>query len=246
MRIYANQNPLNSELTQFIGKDAWVKCIERANGDEDIVFIKIFKYYDRDTYYGNRLSERRVEELNNNFSNGFGITEYNLRRILTRLEHYNLDYLQDCLEVIHPLEVYTTKELVPGYPGGGEGIEKFIGKDFWVKVYDWTSGHLGREIYIKFLRKSGEIINFRSVDADVLEGGLEKGHIDADEFRWLTECMEDEEFDHIDNYSVCEPIEVYTDEEIDEFIEAERARLEEYEEGWPDMLEEVDDEDEFQ
>ena len=243
MRIYANQNPLKNELAQFIGKDAWVKCIEHNNNDEEVVFIKIYQYYDRNTYYGNKLSERRVDEINQAYRNG-GITIYNIRKILTRMERYTCDYLQDCLEVASPLEVYTNKELVPAYPGGGEGIEKFIGKDFWVKVDDWNAGVVGREIYAKFIKQSGEFVTFKSVDAEVLEEGLMNGHIDADEFRWLTECLDDEEFDHIDNYSLYEPVEVYTDEEVDEFIELERARLEEYEDDWP--LEEVDDEDEFQ
>lgn len=225
MRIYCNQSTDANELTQFIGQDAWVTCINIPT--ETVVYVKIYGQpigntsTDSRIFKGNVIPQGEVKRINNPDN----CTDWQRNQILTRI----IDVDMDDFRVLHPLEVYTTAELFPGYSTNSDALERFVGKDLWVKVVELSSRGFDDTYYMCIKRRVGDIIEFSNIKANLLDYDVEDGYFDSDDFRYWTDGLDFVDYDHIDNYELCDPPEVLTTEELMEILATQKEHLERFE-----------------
>lgn len=221
MRIYCNQSTDTNELTQFIGQDAWVTCINIPT--ETVVYVKIYGQPNAGSgiFRGNVISQGAARRINNPDN----CTDWQRRQAITCIINVNMNDFR----VLHPLQVYTTAELFPSYTTYSKDLARFIGKDLWVKVFDLSSRGFNDTYYICIKRRVGDIIEFCNIKSSLLDYDADEGYFDSDEFSYWTNGLDFVDFDHIDNYQLWDPPEVLTTEELMEILATQQERLERFE-----------------
>ena len=85
-------------------------------------------------------------------------------------------------------------------------FDKFVGKDFWIRVY---SRYNGDYRYIKLINYTNTGVNYRTIYSDLFMGNT--GWYDSNDLGW--QCYQDFE-DFFWDFHIAQPMDVYTTEDI--------------------------------
>ena len=214
----------------FLGKDVWVRCCRtdiRKYGAKSGVpgYVKINRKVDDDAFRCNFISEAELEKVSE-----------------MSPEDSSLLVTRECtiparrIVIYEPIRTLPKRKLPKVIDSSDEStIDKFIGKDFWVKV-QFTRNHVPqRPQYARFLRKDGYYIEYNCVDA----GCIEYHNTIFSDAEYLTEQLH---YAHVSGIILCTPIELYTTEELMYELSLCNNREDEDDE---DEDEYYDDEDEY-
>lgn len=214
---------------KFLGKDVWVRCSMKSGyrNSATVGYVKINRKIGDNEFRGNFISDTELAKISE-------LSEEEKFLLVTR----------ECTIPARRLIIYEPVKLLPKrkLPEVSElsdksPIDKFIGKDFWVKV-QLTKNHVPQPAqYVRFLRKTGYYIECNCVYAGCVDyHSTLSSPIDS--------LLEDIHYVHVSGIILCEPIELYTTEELVEELQ-QCAEYDEDDDEYDDEDEYYEDEEEY-
>ncbi len=214
MKIYANQTSDIETLISYAGKDVWILCI----GPEGLMYVRVLgpspRYFNSDTTY-------RVNLLNNAQLDKF-FTAHRSSVMSYLTSTYNFDLSR--LEIVWPMQKFSTKDLYSDYDIDITQFDKYIGKDIWILAHAYG----GTDYYVKPLSRSGNSLSAKQIPAEYLTATWP---IEPDDFyRWATYLNNDEYYiNGVDSWEIIQPVDLVTSADILAELEYNKAA-----EGHPD------------
>ena len=212
MKLYANDqvNNTSTEFDQYLGKDIWIKCTLSYNehwerycriiGKRELPWGTLIEY--------NAISSTDLMELDL-------LPKDKIRKLLTT--EYS-DYVSNLI-IVQPIKTNESSKLnallgdVSHYETTESIIDRYVGKDVWIKVKIEGSALIR---YIKILEKDRYYIKFIDIYAGYVEEHYE---LDPDDSVYSLMHPNRSHQTHIDTITIVEPMEIMTTEEIQEELE---------------------------
>jgi len=203
------------KIADFIGKDIWVRCRER-NHYNDEVYVRFYSIDKNGIIECSILDDMTIETLPEKH-------EWYRNKLMTDVTYTGFDEI----EVVEPLVTLTSKDIDPDYSDDIEELLSYAGTDYWIKV-TFSESYYDFEDYIKILSVDGYEIEYQSIRADVLKGEI------YEKYDWESaiEDIDDVETVNVYKVRICKPLDVLTDEEIQDEIARIDAEVAEWEDEW--------------
>lgn len=202
------------KIAEFIGKDIWVKCRERDYKDE--LYVKFYSIDENGIIECSVLDDATIKALPEKH-------EWYRNKIMTDVIYTGFDKI----EIVEPLVTLTSKEIDPDYVDDVTELLSYAGTNYWVKV-TFSESYFDFEDYIKIVNVEGMFIDYQSIRADVLKGEI------YEKYDWESAIEDIDEVETVNIYKVriCKPLDVLTDEEMQEEIDRIGAEVAEWEDEW--------------
>ena len=235
MKIYANSDDVS--IKSFIGRDVWVRCNVRIYNNDHDVYARFLRFHDGlsvsvggksyepiTKVYINVIPAECINDVHDNF---YG----DIRRYSSEVHDVRIDDI----EILHPLDVRKTSDISAFKESVNNDRSIFyeiVDTDMWVRAMKSN----GNEYFIHVLSIDDDFMEYEVADAYYID------HLDQciDTFGPPSEndIFRTRSYSYIDAWDVCQPLDVMSDEEMDEAIEiADKYWWDNYEE------EDYDDED---
>lgn len=237
MKIYATTLPVNDIPADwyepYVGQDLWVKCRYTYNPNESSEdWIRIISVSAQNKYMNyNEVSDWALNNPNDTlYSRARGTAD--LPKLDTRGT-----YVSSIIPVM-PLQVKSSEELfgLVGHQFENNELNKYVGKDVWVKVVDKAAFYaMAEAYYINIESKQGNTIEYASVEAYYIEN-IEAC---ADTYGPPSEAIVSSyNSAFLDQFELIKPIELLTDEDMQDM-------LDECDRYWEEHNQEDMDEDDY-
>lgn len=227
MKIYAANTA--QDFDKYVGKDIWVKCYFAFNPESQMWARFISNIFTSDSgvsgYLCDTVSDWALNNPNSTIYTG---------RNRPFVDYGHVIY-SDQTKLAYPIETKSTEELfsLVDYTFENNAFDRFVGKNLWIKAYkEAADKNLPYEYYINIESKEGNVINYSQVDASYID------NIELCEDSWgppSESIMESHRTSFTDIWGLCDPLEVLTDNEMNDLID-------ECDQYWEDHHEE-DEED---
>lgn len=204
MKLYANTQP-EHELLNYLGQDAWVRCLYQNVPVYVRVQAKSPRYSENHPYCLVCILRHEDELL-----------------LLTATHDTAMAILSDygtmCileLKVIHPLKVKPTSYFYTEYAPNLGQFDRYMGKDIWVLAKRYS----GYEYYVLPISRSGNQLICNWILSDYLTGDY--WELSEYEVARIHDEIDTgaEKYSSVDSWEICQPLDVLTSEEILEMID---------------------------
>lgn len=220
MKIYAYGVPdkdIPTPFDQYIGQDIWVKCEYTYRHDAfqfyaRFVSKKVLNFGDgRDlvSLSFNRLLPKEVHALRHG-----NVSDEQIRKLITSTE----SVYADNIKLVQPVDTITSKYILKHmdtYELTESILDKYIGKDVWIKARFTVQHSIYRTVYLKVLSKQDYYVTFQYIDSGYID---EQWGFDPDEDVYSMMHPWRPSRCHIDDIIISTPVEAYTSEEIEEML----------------------------
>ena len=209
MKIYADNNT-KTPFDEYIGKEIWVLCdyVETSSAYRSYVrFLKKVVQQSYTLFYVNVIFTSTFDREDND--------------TLLSMSFDTTVTLAKNIRPIEPFTTFTTQQLFPNYAfkSARSRFDEFIGQPVWIKISNFEMGTL----YVKILDRNKNVVTCESIDSEYVDD-FEYD----DQFRSPSTYVDDFCF-QIDGFEICNPLEILTDDEMQEILEYnDRVWLE----GW--------------
>ena len=191
MNIYA---ATANTLRSYLGKNVWVKCLNR-NSSEPCYVNVVSEGNSKDHLLGNVFYEHVLRYTDP-------------KEIRSELSARDLPIVPEDYKIVTPEVILRAEDIydVPKYLGE---LNKYVGKDVWVKVFSYLYNY---ECYINIISIDGATIKYHPVDAGMIDYHSPSDW-DCDEFP-TEDDLDYVETTTLDSLELITPVEVLTTEEI--------------------------------
>lgn len=202
---------------KFVGKDIWVLCDIKKTYSRDIrAYIRVYEIDSENDIECTVIPESEIPKM----------AEWHIWYVTKQMN--NTEYIDlNKVTIVKPLTTKTSQEICPEYVNDVSELMEFVGTGYWVKVL-FTESYFNFETFIKILSAEGKYITYQSIRADVLAGDI----YEKWDFTSAVEDMDDIEEVNAYNVKICRPLEILSDDEIQEEIDRIGAEVAEWEDEW--------------
>lgn len=208
---------MKTPFDKFIGKDIWVLCDIKKTYSRDIrAYIRVYEIDSENDIECTVIPESEIPKM----------AEWHIWYATKQMN--NAEYIDlNKVTIVKPLTTKTSQEICPEYVNDVSELMEFVGTGYWIKVL-FTESYFNFETFIKILSAEGKYITYQSIRADVLAGDI----YEKWDFTSAVEYMEDVEEVNAYNVKICRPLEMMSDEEMQEEIDRIGAEVAEWEDAW--------------
>ena len=236
MKIYSNDN-INTTSTpfdQFVGKNIWVRCIYSHGTSDDFVYVRFLDReewgYEQVLFDVSLVDPERLERYRSHREYYDGVSE------LSFIENKRIIALY--LTLVSPVQIHTTEELFKLSDGelgeGGRILDRFSRTNVWFLATFLVGNDTSGGYYVHITKKQGDVLTVEYIASCYVDYTYESGDYQPPS-DYIENCTI-----HVDSLRVVEPLEILTDEE---FAEQMDANDEAFENGYYNDNEEEDEEE---